>query len=107
MKRLHCGGLLLLVALFATIPATIPALAADQARSLYKQGREAEARQQYEEAYRDFKKAYDLHPENTDFRSAFVRTRLLAAAAHVHRGQELREDGKLSAALKEFQTAAM
>ena len=103
MKRLHCGGLLLLVALFCTLPV----LAADQARSLYKKGREAEARQQYEEAYRYFKQAYDLHPENTDFRSSFVRTKFLAAAAHVHRGHQLREDGKLNDALKEFQTAAM
>lgn len=103
MKRLHCGGLFLLVALFCTLPV----LAADQARSLYKKGREAEARQQYEEAYRYFKQAYDLHPENTDFRSSFVRARFLAAAAHVHRGHQLREDGKLNDALKEFQTAAM
>ena len=103
MKRLHCGGLLLLVAFFVTIPL----LAADQARSLYKKGREAEARQQYEEAYRYFKQAYDLHPENTDFRSSFVRTKFLAAALHVHRGQQLREDGKLTEALKEFQTAVM
>ena len=102
MKRLHCGGLVLLLALFATIPAL-----ADGARDLYKKGRQAEARQQYEEAYRYFKQAYDLHPENTDFRSSFVRTKFLAAAAHVHHGQELREDGKLSEALKEFQTAAM
>ena len=102
MKRLHCGGLLLLVALFATVSA----LAADSARSLYKQGREAEARQQYEEAYRYFKQAYDLHPENTDFRSSFVRTRFLAGAEHVHRGQQLRDEGKLTDALKEFQTAA-
>ena len=103
MKRLHCGGLVLLVALLATTPA----LADDAARNFYKKGQEAEARQQYEEAFRNFKQAYDLHPENTDFRSSFVRTKFLAAAEHVHRGQELREDGKLSEALKEFQAAAM
>ena len=33
--------------------------------------------------------------------------KFLAAAAHVHHGQVLRDEGKLSEALKEFQLAAM
>ena len=103
MKRLHCSGLLLLVALFATIPA----FSGDEAREIYKKGREAEVREQYEEAYRYFKQAFDLHPENADYRANVVRTRFLASAQLVHLGQQLREDGKLSEALKKFQTAAM
>ena len=54
-----------------------------------------------------FKQAYDLRPENTDYRAAYERSKFLAAAAHVHHGQQLREEGKLSEALKEFQLAAM
>jgi general secretion pathway protein D len=102
MKRFHCGYLVLLIALLATIPAT-----AESARSLYNKGQKAEARQQYEEAYTFFKQAYDLHPEDTDYRSSYERTKFLAAASHVHRGQLLRDEGKLSEALKEFQVAAM
>jgi general secretion pathway protein D len=103
MKRFHCVYLILLIALWATIPA----FAAEKARSLYSKGQKAEAQQHYEEAYAYFKQAYDLHPENTDFRASYERTKFLAAAAHVHRGQQLREEGKLSEALKEFQLAAM
>ena len=99
MKRFHCGCLVLLVALCATLPAY-----ADKASSLYAKGQQAEARQHYEEAYQDFKQAYDLHPENTEYRSAFERTKFLAAASHVHHGQMLRDEGKLSEAMKEFQT---
>src|ERR1700687_5400046 len=73
MKRFHCGYLVLLMALCATIPAI-----AESAKSFYGKGQKAEARQQYEEAYQYFKKAYDLHPENTDFRSSFERTKFLA-----------------------------
>jgi general secretion pathway protein D len=102
MKRFHCGYLVLLIALLATIPAT-----AENAKSLYNKGQKAEAKQQYEEAYTFFKQAYDVHPENTDYRSSYERTKFLAAAAHVHRGQQLRDEGKLSEALKEFQLAAM
>ncbi len=72
-----------------------------------RKGQRAEARQQYEEAYQYFKQAYDLHPDNTEYRSSFERTKFLAASAHVHRGQMLRDQGKLSEALKEFQLAAM
>jgi general secretion pathway protein D len=102
MKRFQCGSLVLLFALFAAIPAM-----ADNAKSLYSKGQKAEQRQQYEEAYQYFKQAYDLHPDNTDFRSSFERTKFLAAASHVHHGQMLRDEGKLSEALKEFQLAAM
>jgi general secretion pathway protein D len=102
MKRYHYGCLILLIAMFAVLPAN-----ADKAKSLYNKGVQAEARQHYEEAYQDFKQAYDLHPDNTEYRSSFERTKFLAAAERVHRGQMLRDEGKLSEALKEFQTAAM
>jgi general secretion pathway protein D len=94
--------LVLLIALLATLPAI-----ADKAKSLYSKGQQAESRQHYEEAYQFFKQAYDLHPEDVQYRSSFERTKFLAAAAHVHRGQGLRDAGKLDEALKEFQLAAM
>jgi general secretion pathway protein D len=102
MKPFRCGCLVLLIALLATLPAT-----ADKAQSFYSKGQQAEAKQQYEDAYGFFKKAYDLHPEDTKYRSAFERMKFLAAASHVHRGQVLRDEGKLSEALKEFQLGAM
>ncbi|HXZ40131.1 MAG TPA: cohesin domain-containing protein [Terriglobales bacterium] len=82
------------------------AVAADKAKILYNKGREAEARQNYEQAYDFFKQAYDLKPDNLAYRASFERLRFLAAASHVHRGQLLREAGQLDGALAEFQTAA-
>jgi general secretion pathway protein D len=82
------------------------AVAADKAKTLYNKGREAEARQNYEQAYDFFKQAYDLKPDNLGYRASFERLRFLAAASHVHRGQLLREAGQLDAALAEFKTAA-
>jgi len=108
MKRFHCGCLVLLIAMFATLPGHAgKAKDKDDAKSLYSKGQKAEAAQHYEEAYTDFKRAYDLHPDNTEYRSSFERTKFLAAASHVHHGQMLRDDGKLSEALNEFQTAVM
>jgi general secretion pathway protein D len=84
---------------------TLP-VAADQAKSWYEKGQDAEARQNYEQAYDDFKQAYDLKPKDLRYRSAFERLKFLAGASHVHRGKLLREAGKLEEALAEFQKAA-
>jgi general secretion pathway protein D len=78
---------------------------AESAKSLYKKGKIAEARQNYEQAYDFFKKAYDQNPQDVSYRSAYERLRFLAGASHVHRGQLLREAGRLEEAMAEFQKA--
>jgi len=83
----------------------LPAVA-ESAKSLYNKGRIAEARQNYEQAYDLYKQAYDQKPQDASYRSAYERLRFLAAASHVHRGQLLREAGRLEEALAEFQKAA-
>src|SRR5689334_12741638 len=84
--------------LFVLAVVSLPA-AADKAKTLYNEGRAAEARQNYEGAYDSYKKAYDLKPEDLRYRAAFERVRFLAAAAKVHRGQLMRESGQLEMAL--------
>src|SRR5579863_3249102 len=101
MTRWMRPAALLLLLVASTLP-----LAADQAVSWYKKGQDAEARQNYEQAYDDYKQAYDLKPKELRYRSSFERLRFLAAASHVHRGQLLREAGKLEPALAEFKKAA-
>src|SRR4029078_13373023 len=79
---------------------------AESARSLYKKGKDAEARQNYEQAYDFYKQAYEQGPRDLSYRPAYERLRFLAGASHVHRGQLLREAGRLQEALAEFQKAA-
>src|SRR5216684_5385465 len=83
----------------------LPAAAADNAKSLYAKGKTAEARQNFEQAYDFYKQAYDQKPTDLSYRSAYERLRFLAGASHVHRGQLLREAGRLEEALAEFQKA--
>src|SRR5207302_239579 len=90
-----------LLVMLATLPA-----AADKAKSLYNKGRDAEARQNYESAYDLYKEAYDLKPKDIRYRAAYERIRFLAGASHVHRGQLLRDAGKLDESMVEFQKAA-
>ena len=101
MKPLLRPAVLVLLVVAVTLPA-----AADKAKSLFNKGKEAEARQNYEQAYDLYKQAYDLKPQELNYRAAATRTRFLAAAAHVHEGQLLRTLGKLDDALVEFQKAA-
>jgi general secretion pathway protein D len=86
------------------VAATLPAVA-DKAKDLYAKGQDAEARQQYEAAYDFYKQAYDLKPKDLRYRAAFEHARFEAATTIVHRGQKLREEGKLDDAVAEFQKA--
>ena len=79
--------------------------AAESAKSLYNKGKIAEARQNYEQAYDLYKQAYDQKPQDVSYRASYERLRFLAGASHVHRGQLLREAGRLEEALAEFQKA--
>src|SRR5246127_2859603 len=83
---------------------TLPAVA-DKAKDLYAKGQDAEARQQYEAAYDFYKQVYDLKPKDLRYRASFEHARFDAASSIVHRGQKLREEGKLDEAIAEFQKA--
>jgi general secretion pathway protein D len=99
MRRLKPAAVLLLVVVII-----LPAIA-DKAKTDYAKGQDAEARQNYEAAYEFYKQAYDLKPKDLRYRSSFERMRFQAAASVVHKGQKLRDDGKLQEAVAEFQKA--
>ncbi len=83
----------------------LPGIAKDSAKALYEKGSDAEARQNYEQAFDYFSQAYNLKPKDLRYRTAYERTRFLAASSEVHRGQGLRDAGKLDEALAQFQKA--
>jgi len=84
---------------------SLPAAATDKAKALYKQGLDAEMRQDYETAYNFYHQAYDLKPSDIGYRASFERIRFFASASHVHKGQLLEKSGKLQEALTEFELA--
>ena len=102
MRRLIRPALfaLLLVCLCLRLPVFAKT---DSAKAFYEKGTDAEARQNYEQAFDYFKQAYNLKPKDLRYRTAYERTRFYAASSHVHRGQILREAGKLDEAAVEFQ----
>jgi general secretion pathway protein D len=81
-------------------------LAAESPKSLFHKGQQAEAHGDYEGAYEYYRQAYDQKPEELRYRVPYERLRFLAAASKVHRGQKLRDEGKLQDALTLFEQAA-
>ena len=79
--------------------------AADAAKSLFEKGVKAEARGDYEAAFEFFKAAYQAKPSELKYRVPYERTRILASASKVKRGQKLRDQGSLPEALTLFQQA--
>ena len=100
MRRLILSTLFVLLLLCLRPPVFAKG---DSAKAAYAKGTDAEARQNYEQAFDYFKQAYNLKPKDLRYRTAYERTRFLAASSHVHRGQILRDAGKLDEALAEFQ----
>ena len=101
MRRLMRPALLL--TLVAVV--TLPAIADKAQRPLRQRGRTPRLARQYEAAYDFFKQAYELKPKELRYRAAFEHVRFEAAATITHRGQKLRDDGKLDEAVAEFQKA--
>ncbi len=81
-------------------------LHAESAKSLYKQGQSAEAREDYDAAYQYFQKAYAMSPKDLSYRTALYRVRLSASSLHVSNGRKLLSAGNEQGALVEFLRAA-
>jgi general secretion pathway protein D len=103
MRRLIGPAPVVLLMFCLSLPAFAKKI--DSAKALYDKGQDAEARQNYEQAFDYFKQAYNLKPKDLRYRTAFERNRFLAASSEVHRGQILRDAGKLDEALAQFQKA--
>ncbi len=74
----------------------------DSAKKLYDSGQLAEAKDDVIAAYEDYAQAFKKDPKDLRYKTAWQRTRFPAAAAHVSRGEKLRQQGDNSGALTEF-----
>src|SRR5664279_896577 len=95
----------LVVALFV-LAFSLP-VNADQASAAFKRGTQAEANNQYEQAYDAYAEAHTLKPKDPNYFAAYVRLRFYVAVEDVRAGQQLRDAGKLQEALAKFNRAAV
>lgn len=80
---------------------SIPLLA-ESAGGYFKDGRNAEIRDDYITAYQDYRRAWLKKPKDMKFKEAYQRLRFLAAAQYVDMGHKLRDQGQLNDALTDF-----
>ncbi len=83
---------------------SVPAYA-DHGSDQYKHGVQAERKADYDTAFKFYKQAHDLSPNNPAYLAAYTRMRFSAATQHVHTGQVLASTGALAQAMVEFQRA--
>jgi general secretion pathway protein D len=95
-----------LIAVVAVIGLSSVLLYAESAKSFFKHGQTAEAREDYDAAYDNYQKANAKDPKDLEFRSALARVRITASSVHVSKGYKLLNAGSLQEALTEFLHAA-
>jgi general secretion pathway protein D len=95
----------LLLLLLPLLPTSVHAKSGKSAKSLYKAGQLAEAKDDYLTAYEDFYQAFQREPQNLTYKTSYLRLRFQAASIHVHRGEKLRDGGDISGAMTEFMRA--
>jgi general secretion pathway protein D len=106
VKTSQCAIARILIGSLIILAASSPLHASQFAKSLYKQGQAAEARQDYDAAFSDYRKAMLDDPSDLRYKTACERTRLFASELHLKRGKQLKENGNISGALTEFLRAA-
>jgi general secretion pathway protein D len=85
----------------------LPLYAGDSARELYKQGQAAESRGNYDEAFSAYQKALANRPHDLHYKTSVERIRALVSMGHVHRGEQLLQQGNITGAVAEFLRAAV
>ncbi|MGA2729414.1 MAG: cohesin domain-containing protein [Terracidiphilus sp.] len=95
-----------LFALLAGLGAGSAKLYAESAKSWYKQGQAAEAREDYDAAFIDYQKAYSISPKDMSYKEAYYRVQIPATALHMKKGRKLFETGDEQGALMEFLRAS-
>ncbi|MBS1798918.1 MAG: type II and III secretion system protein [Acidobacteria bacterium] len=78
---------------------------AQSAGKWYKKGVDAEAHQDWDAAYEDYRQANLKKPKDLRYKAHLETTRFQAAVSHVDRGRVLRQNGDLNGAFNEFTRA--
>ena len=101
-SRFGITVLALLLALTVASPFVATPLYAVSANHLYKQGKLAEAKDDYIAAYEAYHHAYLLKPTDLRFKEASLRLSVAASAEYIGRGRKLRDQGQYNDALTDF-----
>lgn len=109
-KRITGRGGFNAVCMFALFLVAVPGVqtagAYSAAGKFYKQGQMAEAREEYDTALLDYRKAMEKSPKDLRYRTAYYRVLTSAEGVHMAKGRRFLSQGDRSNALLEFMRAA-
>ncbi len=94
-------GISVLTLLLAALTSVAPLYAAS-ARHLFKQGKTAEAKDDYIGAYEAYHQAHLQKPTDLRYKEASLRLSVAASAEYISRGRKLRDQGQYNEALTDF-----
>ena len=101
----HLRATLAVTALAVGLAVFAPAAHAQSAGGWNSRGQQAEAREDYDAAFEDFRQAHLKKPKDLRYKTRYERLKFEAANMHVDRGRVLRQSGDLSGATNEFARA--
>lgn len=89
-------------AVFLLIALASPVAHAQSAKKLFKQGQQAEAKDNVLGAYQAYHQAYQKDPEDLRYKTSYERLRFPAASLFIKQGETLRAQGDDTGALTDF-----
>jgi general secretion pathway protein D len=101
-----CFARIEVIVLLALVAVGSAGLHAQSARSFYKMGEAAEAREDYDAAFTNYQNAFTKSPKDLSYKAAFYRIRIPASAEHLMKGRKLWQTGDEQGALSEFLRAS-
>jgi general secretion pathway protein D len=99
------SGAVFSIAIFAVLAVfglSSVSLYAESASTFFTRGQRAEAREDYDAAFDNYRKASEKDPSDLRFRTAFYRVRVSDSASHMTKGRKLIQAGDEQGALAEF-----
>src|SRR6516162_10248086 len=105
MNPKYLRAVLALVLAMFCLPLAVEAKKAGD--KFFKQGQAAEAKGDWDTALQFYQQAVDENPTDPDYLIGMRRARFQVGQKHVETGQKLRNDGKLTDAIQEFQLALL
>lgn len=75
---------------------------AESAKTIFKRGEAAEARQDFDTAYNDYQRALTMAPNEMGYQTALYRVRISASSLHVANGRKLLQAGDQQGSLMEL-----
>ena len=103
MALCEAGAVMLGVLLFSGI--AVSSAHAQSASTWNKKGQQAEARDDFDAAFEDYRQAHLKKPNDLRYRTSYESMRFKAANMHVDRGRVLRQSGDSDGAINEFARA--